>query len=230
MAFPSLLLPLLFTGGSMAVNTIGANRAADAIAGVNFRERQRQDRLDDQAFAINDRATERFDDIEGQKADRTTDLTEFFKTAAATPAPTEAGLPKSDSNLVVSADAKAQDTARTKSNQRAENLADFRSLGSLLSDFAISGQRDAGELNTLRGFKRGFASILPTELAAAQQKGSGFRTLGDLLSLGAAITMPSALIANPGNAVPWLRNAATTAKGAVAAPSTYAKSVLPALY
>lgn len=230
MALP-FLLPALFTIGSIGANMIGANKAASAVASANALERERQDRFDDQAFAINNKARERYDNIDQKMGDETNDLAQLFKDAAATPTPHEAALPKTNSNLVINADAKAATETREKSGERAESLAGLRSLGSLLSTFGLQGQRDAGELNMIRGFKRGSASVLPAELSAAQMKGAGLRTLGDLLSLGAAFTTPAALTASAaGGSVPWLSKVAPAAKGAVVPTSAYTGPLLPSLY
>lgn len=226
------LLPALFTLGSMAVNTIGNNRAADAIATANRLESDRQDRLDNQAFQINAEATERFDDFGSQKEETSAQLADFFKEAAQAAPPTEAAAPKTTSNLVVNADARASEAASQKNDSRAEALGDVRALGSLLGDFGRQGQRDASELNLIGAFKRGSASVLPAELAAAQQKGAGLRTLGDLLSIGAGFTMPGALTAagTASGSIPWLSSAGTARAGTVAQTSNFGGAMLPSLY
>ncbi|MDV2964523.1 hypothetical protein RZ532_00925 [Nitratireductor aquimarinus] len=196
MAIP-FLLPLLFTAGSLAANTIGANKAASAMASVQNAERQRQKQMDEQAYAINDKSRDRFEDFEGKQGDKTSELADYFK-GAATSEPTEAmtAAPQSDSNLVVASDAEAASAARARADDSAEKRAAFRSFGDLLGDFGRFGLRDAGELNMLRGFKRGSQSVLPMELEAAQQKGRGWMMLGDLLNVGAGITSPMALTAS----------------------------------
>lgn len=193
MAIP-FLLPLLFTAGSIAANTIGSNKAASAMASVQNAERQRQKQMDDQAYAINDKSRDRYDDFENKQGEKTSDLAEYFK-GAATSEPTEAmtAAPQSDSNLVVASDAEAASAARARADDSAEKRAAFRSFGDLLGDFGRMGLRDAGDLNMIRSFKRGSQSVLPSELQAAQQKGSGWMMLGDLLNLGAGITSPMAL-------------------------------------
>lgn len=226
-----LLLPALFGLGSLAANTIGNNQASDAIATATRLERKRQSKWDDEAFAINQRAADRFEDFEDQQSETSSELADYFKDAAATEPPAEHAKPVSDSNLVVNADAKASETARQKSNTRADALGGLRSLGTLLGNFNRLGQRDASDLNLIGSFKRGSSGILPAELAAAQQEGSGLRTLGDLLSIGSGLTMPGALAAGGVAGAPsWLTSIAPAKTGAAAAAGGYTGPLLPALY
>lgn len=242
MALP-LALPLLFTGLSIGANTIGANKSRKAMDAVHAAETLRQRRLDDHAFAINDKARERFDDTKGQQAERAEGLTELYNDAAASePVREMPAAPQTDSNLVVASDAKASAKAEERIAENADNLAAFRSFADLFGDFGRAGQRDAGELNTIGSFKRGSQSVLPLELQAASEKGAGWRLAGDLFGAAGAFMTPMALTAGGGTglaglfgskpltATSALSGGAPAAAGTVVPAPNFSGPMLPALY
>ncbi len=230
MAMP-LALPLLFMGGSMAFNTMAANKQANAIASANNAERLRQRKYDDQAFAINDQSRDRYEDFSGQQDERSESLAEYYKGAASSePTQPISAAPKSDSNLVVSADAKASEEAGATNDANAERRAAVNSFGDLLGGFGRMNMRDAGELNTLRSFKRGSSSVLPYELQAAQTKGQGLRLIGDLLNVASSVTMPMALTAGGASTPAWMQGWKPSPVGTAVPASSYSGPVLTGLY
>lgn len=182
------LLPLLFMGGSIAANTIGANRQGRAIEGTLAAERARQQKFDNEAFALNDRMRDRYDDPTGDMAERSTKLADMYTAALDQPA-TEpvAALPQSDSNLVVASDATASADARADAEDNARRLGAFRGFGDYFGDMSRLQGRDSATLGQIGSFKRGSQSILPAELEAAQGKGRGWMMLGDILSAAGGI-------------------------------------------
>lgn len=186
MAIP--LLSLLLMGGSVAANTIGANRQSAALAAAQNAERARQQGFDNEAFAINAQMRDRYNDAQGQTDQASSRLADLYTagleqptTRAVTP------LPQSDSNIVTSSDATASASARADAQDQARRLGAFRGFGDMFSGVSRLQGRDAASLGQIGSFKRGSQSVLPTELQAASGKGSGWMMLGDLLSAGAGI-------------------------------------------
>lgn len=195
MALP-FLLPMLLTGGSMLANSIGAGQAAKAQASQMAAERQRQQALDNESYALNNVGRDRYAGFEGQQDERKTELTDMFTQALDTaPARPAAVLPQSSSNLVVANDAQEAGAARADAEDNAQRRGALQSFGDLFGDISRLQGRDAGVQGMLGGFKRGSQGVLPLELEAAAQKGSGWMMLGDLLNMGAGLTMPGALAA-----------------------------------
>lgn len=193
MASP-FLLPLLFAGGSIAANTIGARQANAARAQALSAERARQSELDSQAYAAAANSQQQYGNAPAQQAERSQNLAEMFQApsqeAPATPMPV---APQSDNVVVQQRTAESAADGRAFTDQRAQGLADFRAFGDLFGDFGRVQARNAGEVDQIAGFKRGSQSVLPMELEAAATAGGGWRMAGDALGLGASMTMGPAL-------------------------------------
>jgi hypothetical protein len=188
MALP-FLLPLLFSAGSMAANSIGANRRDNEIAGVLNAERRRQKQFDDESYALNDASRNRYNDVQGTVGTASNNLAEMFNAPVdEAPAQPVAALPQSDSNLVVSSEARARAGARTETDQRARDLGALRGFGDALGGIGRLQGRDAGQLGLIGSMRRGSQAVLPQELDAAQTAGGGWMTLGNLLNIGAGLT------------------------------------------
>ena len=193
MAFP-LLLPLLFSVGSIAANSVAANRQARAQADAMAAERTRQSQLDREADAVNAQSLARYDDIGGQTQDRSTDLAQTFTDALDVPAARPvAAMPQSSSNLVVANDAREAQGARADAEDNAVRLGALRGFSDMFGDISRDQGRDGAQLGLVNAFKRGSSGVLPMELQAAQQKGQGLMMLGDMLNMGAGLTLPGAL-------------------------------------
>lgn len=188
------LLPLLFTAGSIAANTVGANKAASAIASANAAERMRQKQFDDEQAALTAASQARYQDFEGQQEQKAADLSGMFTEVMDAPAAEPiAPLPASSSNLVVAKEADARNTARAAAEDRARRLGTFRGFGDALSGIQRLQGRDNAQLGLIGSMRRGSQGVLPLELDAASQKGQGWMMLGDLLNLGAGLTTGPAL-------------------------------------
>lgn len=198
MALP-LAIPLLFTAASVAANTMGANKAAKATSSALAAERARQNMLDGEAQALLAQSQNRYEDFGGQQDARESELAGMYTDALdAQPAKPIAGLPQSDSGIVVQSDATANAEARGDATDRARRLAAFRGFGDLLGDTSRLQARDASQIGTLGSFKRGSQAVMPTELNAAGMKGAGLRQLGDMFNLAAGITTGPALAGGAG--------------------------------
>lgn len=191
MAIP--LLSLLLMGGSIAANTIGANRQAAALNATQQAERMRQKGFDEEAFAINAQMRDRYGDAQGGTDAAASKLTDLYTAALDQPS-TEpvAALPQSDSNLVVQSDATAAADARADAVDNARRLGAFRGFGDYFGGVSRAQGRDSASLGQIGSFRRGSQSVLPAELEAASGKGRNWMMLGDLLSAG------SGLAATPG--------------------------------
>lgn len=202
MPLPTFLLPALFAAGSTALNYSGAKKQDRALAGAQAAERIRQDRLDEEAFALNQRSQDRYEDAPEQAETRSGELADLFRGAVEAPAAQPSvGMPQSSSNVVNNAVAKAAAGTAQRSSDRADQMGNLRGFADFFGDTQRNNARDFGELGLLGGFKRGSAGVLPAELDAASQKGGGLRTLGDLFNLGAGLSLQGALAGKSGTIV-----------------------------
>lgn len=197
MAFPlaSLALPLLFTGGSMVANTIAQNKRDNARASALSAERLRQKQFDDEAFALNRRSQDSYADAGVKQGEASSNLAEMFKKVEEDrPSVDLPTAPPESGNVVIgNRNAAAMDEAQAQTDERATNLAEFRSFGDLFGGLGRGQARDAAQIGTLQGFRRGSQGVLPLELEAANQKGQGLQLFADLMGLGSAMTMGPAL-------------------------------------
>ena len=73
-----LLLALALTGGGIAANKIGADKAADAQAATVAAERRRQNKLDAEAFGINEKGRNRYEGFQQAQAAKGADLAAYL--------------------------------------------------------------------------------------------------------------------------------------------------------
>ncbi len=189
-----LLLPLLFTAGSIGANYLGNQKASNAVGSAMAAERKRQNKLDEEAYALNNAAKDRYTDVSGQTEDRSASLSDMYTQALDAPETRPmAVVPESDSSLVVAKDAASAANTRAESEDRARRLGAFRGFGDMFGDISRSQAGDASHLGMLGSFKRGSQGVLPMELDAASQKGKGWMMLGDLLNMAGGFTLNKAL-------------------------------------
>lgn len=184
------LLPLAIalTAAGMGANYIGAKKADNATADVLRAERTRQSALDDQAFAINDQARDRYADIAPQQDAKAADLAEMFTTAGDN-APAFGPAPSADS-ITVQQEAKAKEKSKAYTDKVGTARGQMLSLGDLFGDIGVEQAQDMSTLNAINSQKRGSQGVLPFELDAAGQKGQGWRLTGDILGgLGSVASM-----------------------------------------
>lgn len=194
------LLPLLLSGASVGANYIGARQADKAQAQTMAAERLRQQRLDEEAYALNTRSQERFKGAE-DTSERAADLASMFmQPVDEQPATAAPALVPSSSNLVVDAEAAAGEKTAAMSADRAARLGKLRAFGDMFGDASIGMGQDASQLGLIGSFRRGSENVLPLELQAAGQKGQGWMMLGDLLNMGAGLSLNRVLGAGAGAA------------------------------
>jgi hypothetical protein len=187
MCDPITIASAAMTAGSMVVNQMAANKVEKAREGAMTAENLRQRRLDEEATALNNASRDRYNGFEGQQDEKGKSLASFFdaqnEQRQVNPlqgAPTET-IPESGNNVVLQEQRKQQDKVRAFSTQQAEALGNLRSFGDLLGDTSRLQARDAAQVGTIGGFKKGSQAVLPLELEAANNKGAGLRMFGDIL-------------------------------------------------
>ena len=186
MCDPLTLGGIALSAGSMLVNNMAESRVAKAREGAMTAESIRQRKLDQEAEALNAASRNQYKDFGEQQDAKAADVAEFFRQQnQAIPqteaAPTET-MPSSASNIVVQEQKKQAAKAKAYGDQQADAMGALRSFGDLLGDTSRVQARNAADIGTIGGFKRGSSAILPLELEAANQKGAGLRLFGDLLS------------------------------------------------
>lgn len=191
MCEPLMIASAALTAGSMAANQMAQNSVNKARNGAMEAERIRQNRLQQEANALNTQSQDRYKDFQGQEDQRSSQLGDYFKEQIQDipqqSGPTET-VPTSANNIVVNEQNKQGAKAKAYSTQQANALGDLRAFGDLLGETSRLQGRDAAQIGTLGGFMKGSQGVLPLELEAANNKGGGFKTFGDLLSLGSTIT------------------------------------------
>lgn len=155
-------------------------------------ERHRQNRFDDQAFALNEQSQDRYQDFEGQQDDRAGELGQYFTEQQIeadnnASAVAEQVIPQSGSNVVVAEEAKKRGEARAYADQQGQALGNLRAFGDLLGGIGREQSRDAGTIGQIAGFKRGSSNVLPFELEAANNSQQGLQLFGDILGLGGTV-------------------------------------------
>lgn len=192
MCDPMTIGGLVLSGASAGLNMMADGESEKARKGALEAERIRQRGYDQETNALNAASQDRYKTFNEDQDKKATELGDYFK-AQNQPLPTESGgaaepsVPTSASNIVVREQAKQQGRVKQFSDQQAGALGNLRAFGDLLGDVSLLQGRDASQIGTIGGFKRGSQSVLPLELEAANNKGSGKRMFADLLGLGGTV-------------------------------------------
>jgi hypothetical protein len=192
MCDPFTIASVALTAGSMAANSVAQSKVNKARNGAMEAERIRQRQLQQEADALNAVSQDRYQGFEGKQDERSSELGKYFTDQVqsipeATGAPTET-VPTSSSNIVNTEKKKQGEKTKAFSTQQATALGNLRGFGDLLGETSRLQGRDAAQIGTVGGMMKGSQSVLPLELEAANNKGSGWKTFGDLLSAGATIS------------------------------------------
>lgn len=183
--------------GSTLANTIGNRKADQALAGAQAAERTRQRAFDDESFALNTAAQNRYTDMPAQIDTKSGELAQMFADSTQEqPAEPIITTPETTSNIVTSRENAAMAKAKGETDARAASLGNFRAFGDILGEASRLQGRDAGQLGLIGSMRRGSQSVLPLELEAAQNKGGGWRLLGDILGAGSAMAGPGGWLEN----------------------------------
>jgi len=182
MCDPLTIAGVALSAGSAVANNAAANQQAKAQAAAMSAERARQSMLDDEARGVNQRAQNRFEDVEGQQAEKASQLTDEFSGEANRGAEViAAALPRTSSNVTLTNDESERGKASEYADQQGRALAEMRSFADLFGGIGRGMAQDGSELGMIGGFKRGSQGALPFELEAAAQKGGGLRGLADIM-------------------------------------------------
>lgn len=174
---------IALSGAAAAANASAQSKVQSARDDAMAAERIRQKGFDREADAVNARSQDQYQDYGKKQDDRGKQLGDYFQQQSA--APTQDGgpaaLPQSGSNITVQADNKARASAKAFTDKQGASLGQLRSFGDLMGELGRGTARDAGYIGQIGGFKKGSSAVLPYELEAANSKGSGMKTLGDIL-------------------------------------------------
>ncbi len=223
MCDPVTLAGVALTGLSTGLNYMAQSKAAKARDGALAAERTRQNRLDQEADALNLKSQDRYQDFEGQQDERTASLAEMFTGQEVAPPDASEALPATSSNITIREEAKQRGKAKDFTDRTGTALAELRSFGDLLGGIGREQARDAGSIGQIGGFKRGSSGVLGFELDEASQAGNELKFGADLaggfggLALNAGLSGASPFGGGSAGIVkdPW---AGTRAVGGVVDP------------
>jgi hypothetical protein len=209
----------VLTVGSIAANQVAANKVTGARNSRMAAEALRQKGYQQDANLINAEAQQ------GQAADQqkqniaTEQVSRERALAPAADVGTE--LPTSGSAPIEVKGAIAEQMADAlgKARQQIGAQARLGAYGANQFNNSLALNRAQSDLGTVQNFSQGSSSILPFELEAANQAGSGWRTAADLMRLGGtaaglygltamAPAAAGASLATPATTVPSLSSAA----------------------
>lgn len=202
MCDPLTIAGIALSAGSVVANNVAAGQAQKARNDALAAERIRQHGLQQEAAALNTQSQDRYQNFTGKQEQRGQELGDYFAgqkaaqgTANAQAAQDMANstMPATGSNLVVAEEGKQRQNASNFTNAQGEALGNLRSFGDLLGDTSRAQARDASLIGQLGGFMKGSSGVLPYELEAASQKGSGAAQIGQLLGLGGQVGLSAGL-------------------------------------
>lgn len=183
MCDPLTIAGVVLTGASAAANSAAQSSVQKARDDAMAAESIRQKGYDKEAAARNLHAQDQYQNVEQQQGERATKLADYYKSQNAQPV-ADAGpvaMPASSSNVTNIATDKARAEAKAASDKTGAALGQLRSFGDIMGEFGRGTARDAGYIGQIGGFKKGSSAVLPYELEAANGKGQGMKTFGDIL-------------------------------------------------
>lgn len=183
MCDPLVIAGLALSAGSAVINAQAAGEDARARDSVLAAERIRQRGFDQETAALNNQSQDRYVGFEPQMEARAQTLGDALASRVA-PDPnntTPSALPSSSSGVVNQEVDKQREGAQDFVDQQVGAMADMRSFGDLLGEVSLLQGRDASQIGTIGGFKRGSQGVVPLELNHAATAGDGSRLFADLL-------------------------------------------------
>jgi ribosomal protein S14 len=163
------------------VNASAQSKIQHARDDAMAAERIRQKGYDQEAAALNDTSQDRYKNFEGQQADKSAQLGDYFTGQEVAQPSAEAAIPTTASNITVQEVNKQKGQAKDFTDRTGNALGELRSFGGLLGDVSRLQARDAGTIGQIGGFKKGSSNVLPYELEDANSKGNGLKLFGDIL-------------------------------------------------
>lgn len=208
MCDPATIAGVALSAASAAANAAAQAKVQRARDDAMAAERIRQKGLDQEADALNLKSQDNYQNFEGKQEETAGKLADYFTgQQVAEPTP-EAALPTTSSNITVAEEAKQRGKAKEFTDKTGTALGSLRSFGDLLGANSRLQARNAMEVGQIGGYKRGSSNVLSYELDAANSKGAGLRTFGDILgglggiatNAGLSSTAPG--VPKPGTLVP----------------------------
>lgn len=185
MCDPISIIGAALSVGSAVMNYSAQSKVDSARSNVMAAERIRQQGLDQEATAYNERSRNRYEGFEDQQDTKSKTLGEMFKEPGVGhnggPPLEEQSIAPSDSGIVTSEVAKKSGQAKAYTDNQADKLGELRAFGDLLGGVSRDQARDAGYVGQIGGFKRGSSNIVPFELEEANNAGNSMRFLGDIM-------------------------------------------------
>ena len=179
------MIPLALMAGGAVAKYAGDQQAQQAQAAVSTAERNRQQEMSAKQDALFQKSVSGEKNIAGSDNTAAIDARKasYAQALNARPAGQEFLPGAADANAVVGQSAgKIVGAEHEMVNQSADAQARLNGLGDNLFKANISQGRDAQGVNQIGSAKMDSASVLPSELQAAAQKGGTLRALGGLAS------------------------------------------------
>lgn len=186
MCDPLSLTALALAGGGAGLNSVGAAKARNATSGVYNTEAGRQRALQQQALGDILSSSKDFTpenaagtvDRSAQARTETLNKLPMMPKASGGDTPAVIRSEQGRANTEASAEAARSNAARARLGAHGDTALN---RGFKISDLA----NRVGTNATMRNISQ---SAVPLELQAASEKGQGFRTAGDLLTIGSMLT------------------------------------------
>lgn len=216
----------LLTAGGAAANYAASNSVNSARNDVMNAERIRQQGLNHEAAAINEGSRARYDDFNGQQAQKSNDLATMFtappQVTGGSPAQPLNVMPTSTSDATNNEIVNRDNVAKAFTDQQGAARGNLRSFGEVMGDIGRPQAEDATKVGQLGGFKQASTGVEQLELNNANNAGNGLTFLGDIMG-GLGKVGVSAGLANG-----TLGNLFGTPKAAAAAASGAVRGISPA--
>ncbi|WP_020181501.1 hypothetical protein [Methylopila sp. M107] len=200
---PLALAGLALSAGSALANASAQRQVANARDDAMEAERLRQAAFDKRAQNLNTKSQDRYQNFGGKQAKRAGKLGDYFQGDAkgrqtgADKVNAGGVLPASSSNITVAAEKRSLGDAAKYVDQQGAALGDLRAFGDLVGQIGRGQARDATTIGQIGDSKKGSAQILPLELEAANQQGSGLRLVGDIAQGFGSLGIAAGLAKSP---------------------------------
>lgn len=186
MCDPMTIIGAGLTAASAATNASAASAAQRARSDALAAERIRQQGFDRETAALNEASQNRYTDFGDQQQRRAGQLGDYFnqQTPQIEQATADTGavaMAPTSSNITQQAVTQRRGEANAFNTQQGQALGNLRAFGDYLGGVSRLQARDAAQIGSIGGMKRGSQNVLGLELEQASRAGQGRRMLGDLL-------------------------------------------------
>ena len=223
MAIP-VWIPIALAAASMAANQQSQKKKDKAASSAQRRNMEANKREADQNEARAAATKALYEDSSGQIESKGQELGDIFKQAqryeadVGGQANTAATANNKSTDAVINSGGSSysdrrQQGAKRYSQQMADAMGNMRSVGQVMGAQGRQAQINQNDIRKGNMNMRGNNNILQADLMAAQDKGKGWGTAADLLSMASMVTGTAALAA-PANAGAQAATAANASTGA----------------